>query len=192
MEYELCIYRFDDNELEILVSPSEETVWLSLGDMAALFDRDRSVIGKHVKNVLSEWLGKTPVWAKIARTGPDGKRYDVDCYNLDVVVSVGNRIKSKNTQPFFNWCQQTLLGLRKDHDYGQPNLIRFDDGNVSLDVRIAPEEDTVYLSQTQIARLFDATQQNVSLHIRNILEEGELTLSATRKEFLLVQMEGQR
>lgn len=61
-----------------------------------------------------------------------------------------------------------------------------------MDVRIAPEEDTVYLSQTQIACLFDTTRQNVSLHIRNILEEGELTLSATHKEFLLVQMEGQR
>lgn len=74
--------RFEHNDLklEVNVSPSEETVWLSLDDMAMLFGRDRSVIGKHVKNALLEECEKNSVWAKFARTGFDGETYYVDYY----------------------------------------------------------------------------------------------------------------
>ena len=61
-----------------------------------------------------------------------------------------------------------------------------------LDVKISPEEDTVYLSQNQIALLFETSQQNISNHITNIVEEEELSYEATHKDFLLVQLEGDR
>ena len=82
MNYELIKFKNDGVELEVNVSPEEETVWLSLDDMATLFERDRSVVGKHVKNALKEECDKRSVWAKFARTGPDGKQYYVDFYNL--------------------------------------------------------------------------------------------------------------
>ena len=88
------LVRFTDNdfELDVRADSESETVWLSLDDMAVLFGRDRSVIGKHVNNALKEDLEKTSVWAKFARTGTDNKNYYVDHYNLDMVISVGLRI----------------------------------------------------------------------------------------------------
>ena len=73
MQLELIRFGRGDLKLEVNVSPSEETVWLSLDDMAMLFGRDQSVIGKHVKNALLEECEKNSVWAKFARTGSDGK-----------------------------------------------------------------------------------------------------------------------
>ena len=108
MNYELIKFKNDDVELEVSVSPEEETVWLSLDDMATLFERDRSVVGKHVKNALKEECDKESVWAKFARTGPDGKQYYVDFYNLDIIISVGYRVKSKNGILFRKWANSVL------------------------------------------------------------------------------------
>lgn len=108
MNYELIKFKNNDVELEVSVSPEEETVWLSLDDMATLFERDRSVVGKHVKNALKEECDKRSVWAKFARTGPDGKQYYVDFYNLDIIISVGYRVKSKNGVLFRKWANSVL------------------------------------------------------------------------------------
>lgn len=71
------IIKFEDGDfcLDVNISPNEDTVWLSLEDMSLLFGRDRSVIGKHVKNIIKDELIGMSVWAKIARTGHDGKQY---------------------------------------------------------------------------------------------------------------------
>lgn len=109
MSYEIIKFENDGLELEVNVSPEEETVWLSPDDMAILFDRDRSVIGKHIRNCLSEECDdKESVWAKFARTGQDGKQYYVDFYNLDVILSVGYRVKSKNGVAFRKWANKVL------------------------------------------------------------------------------------
>ena len=70
-------------------------MWLSIDQMAELFGRDRSVIGKHVRTIFKEGeLQKDSVWAKFAYTASDGKTYLVDYYNLDVIISVGNGVTS--------------------------------------------------------------------------------------------------
>lgn len=61
-----------------------DTVWLSIDQMAELFQRDKSVTGKHVRNIFKEGLKKESVWAKFAYTASDGKTYQVDYYNLDI------------------------------------------------------------------------------------------------------------
>ena len=77
--------------------------------MAELFQRDRSVIGKHVRNIFKEGeLQKESVWAKFAYTAADGKVYDVDYYNLDVIISVGYRVKSKRGTQFRIWATGIL------------------------------------------------------------------------------------
>lgn len=80
MKLELIRFEHGDLKLEVNVSPSEETVWLSLDDMAMLFGRDRSVIGKYVKHAPFEECEKNSLWAKFARTGSDGKTYHVNYY----------------------------------------------------------------------------------------------------------------
>ena len=66
------------------------------------------MIGKHVRNALKEECDKNSVWAKFARTAPDGKRYYVDYYNLDIIIPVGYRVKSPNGVVFRKWATSTL------------------------------------------------------------------------------------
>jgi hypothetical protein len=80
----IIIYRADDDKTTIEVNLKEDTVWLSLNQMVALFDRDKSVISRHIKTVFREGeLDKRSVVAKFATTASDGKTYQVEYYNLD-------------------------------------------------------------------------------------------------------------
>lgn len=106
---EIVIYQTEDGLSRIEVNLKDETVWLSIDQMAELFQRDRSVIGKHVRNIFKEGeLKKDSVWAKFAYTASDGKTYDVDFYNLDVIISVGYRVKSFRGTQFRIWANTVL------------------------------------------------------------------------------------
>ena len=97
----ILIYTTEDGLTKIDTTFDGDTVWLSIDQMADLFQRDRSVIGKHIRNIFKEGeLQKESVWAKFAYTAADGKTYDVDYYNLDVIISVGYRVKSKRGTQF--------------------------------------------------------------------------------------------
>lgn len=106
---EILIYQTEDGLTKIDVNIYDETVWLSINQMAELFQRDKSVIGKHVRNIFKEGeLDKKSVWAKFAYTAPDEKTYQVDYYNLDVVISVGYRVKSQRGVQFRIWATNVL------------------------------------------------------------------------------------
>ena len=105
---EVILYQ-PDNEIKLEVRLEGETVWLSIEEMAQLFDRDISVIGKHIRNIFKEReLIKDSVWAKFAYTASDGKTYQVDYYNLDVIISVGYRVKSIRGTQFRIWANSVL------------------------------------------------------------------------------------
>jgi prophage maintenance system killer protein len=94
---------------EISITVDKETVWLSLKQLVELFDRDKSVISRHVNNIFREGeLDRNSVVAKNATTASDGKTYNVDYYNLDVVISVGYRIKSQRGTQFRIWANKVL------------------------------------------------------------------------------------
>ncbi len=103
------IYQLEDGKTEINVQLDNETVWLNLNQMVELFERDKSVISRHISNVFKEKeLQRDSVVAKNATTAPDGKTYKVDYYNLDVIISVGYRIKSKRGTQFRIWANQII------------------------------------------------------------------------------------
>ena len=86
----MIIYTSEDGLTKVETTFDGDTVWLSIDQMAELFQRDRSVIGKHVRNIFKEGeLEKESVWAKFAYTASDGKFHNVDYYYLDVIISVG-------------------------------------------------------------------------------------------------------
>ena len=94
--YDIVKFIDGEFELEINVSPKEETVWLSLDEMSVLFERDRSVIGKHIRKIYQEKeLDENITRAKNARHLEDGRTFQVDVYNLDVIIAVGYRVNSK-------------------------------------------------------------------------------------------------
>ena len=106
---ELILYQTEDQKTRIEVRLQGETVWLSLNQMAELFDRDKSVISKHIKNVFEEGeLKPEPVVAKFATTAADGKTYQVEYFNLDMIISVGYRVKSLRGTQFRIWATQRL------------------------------------------------------------------------------------
>lgn len=105
----IVIYTTEDGLTKIATTFDDDTVWLSIDQMAELFQRDKSVIGKHVRNIFKEGeLIKEAVWAKFAYTASDGKTYQVDYYNLDVIISVGYRVKSKRGTQFRIWATNIL------------------------------------------------------------------------------------
>ena len=107
--YDIVKFIDKEFELEVNVSPEEETVWLSLDEMSALFERDRSVIGKHIKKIYREGeLDKNRTWAKNARHLEDGRIFQVDVYNLDVIIAVGYRVNSKRGTLFRQWANKIL------------------------------------------------------------------------------------
>ena len=105
---EIILYQ-PDKEVKMEVRLENETVWLSIDEMSQLFGRDISVIGKHIRNIFKEGeLVKNSVWAKFAYTASDGKVYQVDYYNLDVIISVGYRVKSHRGTQFRLWANKVL------------------------------------------------------------------------------------
>jgi prophage maintenance system killer protein len=103
------IYQIDKGIPEISVRLEDETVWLNLNQLTDLFQKDKSVISRHISNIFKEKeLDKNAVVAKNATTAKDGKVYQVDFYNLDVIISVGYRIKSQRGTQFRIWANRIL------------------------------------------------------------------------------------
>ena len=109
MENQIEIYKSSDNAIELQVNLDNDTVWLNRNQIAMLFDRDIKTIGKHINNVfLDGELSKNAVVANFATTAMDGKTYQVDHYNLDVIISVGYRVKSKQGIQFRQWLAHRI------------------------------------------------------------------------------------
>jgi hypothetical protein len=111
MKNEIILYRPNEAEehIEVRLDEDNETFWLSLNQIASLFDRDKSVISRHLKNIFNNnELDKNSVVAFFATTAADGKRYNVEYYNLDVVLSVGYRVNSKKGTQFRIWANRVL------------------------------------------------------------------------------------
>ena len=109
---EILIYKAKDGSQQLEVKFEEETVWLSQKQMAELFGRDRVAITQHISNIFREnELDKKSVCKDFLHTAADGKSYTVKSYNLDVIISVGYRVKSKQGTRFRQWATQRL----KDH-----------------------------------------------------------------------------
>jgi len=106
---EIVIFETEDRSVTLPVTVENETVWLNRKQMAELFDRDIKTIGKHINNAMKEELdGHFSVVANFATTASDGKTYKVDYYSLDVIISVGYRVKSKRGVEFRRWANSVL------------------------------------------------------------------------------------
>lgn len=109
MDSEIILYQSEDGQTKVEVRMEGETVWLTLNQLTELFQRDKSVISRHIKNVFEEGeLDPDSVVAKNATTAADGKTYKVDYYNLDMIISVGYRVNSHRGTQFRIWATQRL------------------------------------------------------------------------------------
>ena len=106
----IIIYQTEDGQTQIDVRLENDTVWLTQAQMAELFDKDRTVIGRHIRNIYKEEeLEQNITCAKFAHMGSEGdQRYEYTAYNLDVIISVGYRVNSKRGVKFRQWANRVL------------------------------------------------------------------------------------
>ena len=106
---EIIIYHNQDGNIKIDVWLEDETVWLKQTHLCKLFQKSKSTISEHIKNIFKEReLEENSVVRKFRTTAQDGKTYDTQFYNLDVIISVGYRVKSKQGTQFRIWAIQRL------------------------------------------------------------------------------------
>ena len=185
-KYDLIKFSDGDFSLDVNVSPDEDTVWLTKEQISQLFCRDRSVISKHIKNILLE--KECEAKGNVQKMHIANSDKPVEFYSLDIILSVGYRVKSNRGILFQKWALKTINNIKAKKAYTVP-LIAFEHNGISLDVNVSPDEDTVWLTKDQITILYDTTRQNIEYHINNIYAENELEAWATCKEILQVQTE---
>lgn len=175
----IVIFKTDDGKISVDARFSEETVWLTLDQMAELFVRDKSTVSRHVKNIFEEGeLNRSSVVANYATTASDGKCYQVDYYNLDVIISVGYRVKSQRGTQFRIWATKRLNEyIRKGFTMDDERLkqgggryfrellqrvrdIRSSERNLYQQVTDIYATAIDYDPQTYLTRQFFATVQN--------------------------------
>lgn len=192
--------KINNKEMEIYVDFDNKNIWLSKKEIAELFNVHITTI-RYVFRDKNDLLRAKMhgVGEKMLAVGINGKTYKVDHFNQDVIYEIGYSIKSNIVKELksvldglfnVNVEQDTTnnsLPLANSYD-----LVRYENGEILLDVNVSPTEDTVWLNQNEIAKLFDTSIPNISMHINNIYESKELEISRTLKDFLIVQNEGNR
>lgn len=179
----LILYTTDDGRDRIELRAQDGTVWLSLNRIADLFERDKSVISRHIANIFDDGeLAEDSVVANFATTAADGKTYQVDHYNLDMILAVGYRVRSMRGVQFRRWASTTLTeylikGFVMDdarlkqpgHDYFDELLERIRDIRASEARFYQKMRDILALSEdydpsSKSVNTFYATIQNKMLH----------------------------
>jgi hypothetical protein len=106
---EFIIFKTQDEKISVDVRMNDDTVWLTQDQMAMLFDKSKSTISEHIKHIFEEnELDEHSVVRKFRTTASDGKNYDVNYFNLDVIISVGYRVKSLRGTQFRQWATKRL------------------------------------------------------------------------------------
>ena len=182
-ESNLLMYTTEDGLTKIEATFVNDTVWLSIEQMAELFQRDRSVIGKHIRNIFKEGeLKKESVWAKFAHTADDGKTYQVDYYNLDVIISVGYRVKSLRGTQFRIWATNILKEyMQKGFALDDDRLKRLGGGSLGMERRL---NKAISLLISELEEYLQMTD-TMSSSIDRIQRKGEVVLGKLREERLI-------
>ena len=157
-EGEIVVYQPDEiTRLEVMVE--NETVWLNRHQLALLFDRDIKTIGKHINNALNEELSGLGVVANFATTASDGKTYLVEHYNLEMILSIGYRVKSQRGIHFRRWANTIL----KDY------LIK----GYSINTRLNTLEDRLERRLEKHELILNAHEQKIDFFVRTSLPPVE-------------------
>ena len=188
---EIVMYQPDET-IRLEVRVENETVWLNRQQIAALFSRDVKTIGKHISNALHEELEGESVVAKFATTASDGKNYQVEYYNLDMIMSVGYRVKSKCGIQFRRWSNKVLKQYLLNGYVVNQRLalleqrVAVTEEKIDFFVRssLPPVEGIFYDGQifdayVQIINLIKQARHSIIL-IDNYIDEATLTMLSKR------------
>lgn len=192
INYQLIKYEDGDFSLEVYQLDADKTIWLSTNQMGKLFDKSLRTTRDYIKKMpllyeqrsnnahfLEEQRqnnGNNNGNEKVRYFRVEGVKQIVAAYSIEVVEYIGKRIRSNRLDAFLKWVSglninTNISAINSEKTY---ELVRFKDGDFSLDVSVSPDEDTVWLTQEDIALLFDVDRSRITRHISNIFEDFEL------------------
>jgi len=197
MKDEIIIYQADEASIRLEVRLEEENVWLNRHQISTLFDRDVKTIGKHIANALKEELKGISVVAKFATTASDGKTYQVEYYNLDMIISVGYRVKSPRGIQFRVWANKILKEyLLKGHIFSH-RLERLESdmhevkhklGEIDLQIKTSlPKKEGIYFDGETFDAYVFATDiirkaNDSIILVDNYIDESVLLMLSKRQK----------
>lgn len=198
MKNEIVIYQSNDFSTKIEVNIADETIWLSQAQIVELFDSSKANISEHIKNIfLSGELEEKSVVRKFRTTASDGKRYNVNHYNLDVIISVGYRVNSLRGTQFRIWANKVLkdyllrgysLNQRIDKIENNLQVLSRKVNNIDLEIHtsLPPKQGIFFDGQvfdayTFVADLIRQAKNSIIL-IDNYIDDSVLTLLSKRAE----------
>ena len=176
MKLEKKTIKLDNKEIEVCVNKDDNTIWLSQKQMTIVFNKSRPRISEVVKRVMSE--ADISMGTYVGKADESTSR-STTFYDLEIVAKIGNILGSK----IIDELKDKIEKPKNVSQLEGNELIIYNRDNISIDVNVSKNEETVWLNQNQIAELFETTQQNISTHISNIFNEEELD-SSVHKDFL--------
>ena len=163
----------DGSEVNVYFDIDRQTIWMNQKHLTILFKKDKSVINRNIKMLDSVVTNFENTGSIFATTALDGKTYEVEFYSMNLIDKLALKFEFEKYYDFKDWVvsifEKSKRGLSKKYE-----IVEFNDENISLDVNVDYEHDTVWLNRRQIALLFNVSVDNVSFHIKNILACGEL------------------
>lgn len=194
---EIILYQSEELLSRIEVRIGNDTVWLNRQQIATLFNRDVKTIGKHINNVFSEGeLNKDSTVAKFATTATDGKVYQVEYYNLDMIISVSYRVKSKQGTQFRIWANKILKDfllkgyslnnrMNRIEDSVHSLAKKVDSIDLQINTNLPPKQGIFYDGQifdayTFVCDIIKEAKHSIIL-IDNYVDESVLTLLSKRQ-----------
>ncbi len=203
MKNEIILYKSKELAQHIEVRIDKDTVWLNRRQIAELFDRDIKTIGKHISNVLKEELKGFSVVAKFATTASDGKVYQVEHYNLDMIISIGYRVKSRRGIQFRIWANQILKDyllrgyalnqrINRIEDNFQKLAEKVENIDLRIEANLPPNQGIFYDGQifdayVFVSGLIKSAKKSILL-IDNYIDESVLQLFTKRKKNVSVNI----
>jgi hypothetical protein len=194
---EIILYQPDELSIHLEVKIDDENVWLNRQQLSLLFDRDIKTIGKHITNVLKEELKGLQVVANFATTASDGKIYQVEYYNLDMIISIGYRVKSQRGIQFRIWANKVLkeylmkgyaVKNRIDRLENDVHNIKNKLGQLDFQIKtsLPPKEGVFFEGQifdayVFVSDLIKSAKKSIVL-IDNYVDESILLLLTKRKQ----------
>ena len=178
MKHYKSTFRDGDFILEVIKSSKDDSIWLSVKDMSLIFDKNVRTIQRTIQSVNGQKCDKNNNDSD-KNVAPKTIRINgVEYHNLRTLNLVGEKYYCPRYIAFIRWINET-----KQNQYSsiESNIIRFEVDNISLDVNVSPQENTVWLTQNQIAILFETSQSNISKHIKNVVEASNIYRSVHEK-----------
>ena len=189
-------YTNDNNKIDVNFDYENSTVWLTIKDISLLFDISIKSISKRVTEIFNQSsiveYATLEYLEKVQIEGNKKIRRKIKILNQRVIEEIGKRYNIEKLNKFKNWVENELLENRQKtiiFDEKPYEIVTFIDDELQIDVNVDVENDTVWLSQSQMAELFLVTKENIRQHIKNILDDNELNDSVT-KNFLVPAQDG--